>query len=201
LGSLTLLNTTGTSNLAVKLVEEGFASMHFASASSTSYFQQIKDAEARAKAEKKGIWENDVVASVESLTVSEPKVVSCVVTEVKQDSLHLQFVDTKSAKSGDFKLAYIAVPEDYQDEYLDLAIHLLETRKVVCKIVGYQEVLLSVEGECSANEKLVREGLAYVRRGVKRNADTEPLYDAQKEARKGRKNAWQYGDFLDDEER
>lgn len=57
-GFIGALYLNKTENLAVSLVEQGFAGVHGYSAESTPFFKSLTDAEAKAKAAKAGIWQH-----------------------------------------------------------------------------------------------------------------------------------------------
>lgn len=188
----------GTS-LALSLVEKGLASIHHQSASTLSYYPQLRDAETRAQSSKLNIWLHQPEIPIERISIHEPKVQTCIVTEVLLDGLYIQLTDIPAAKPKFAKLAYVSTTEDFEIEALECIKHLVHAKEVECKTVAHEQVILSL-GNTNVNVQVLSEGLGYIAKGVRRNNDLEPFFLAQDEARRLRLGVWEYGDFLDDDE-
>lgn len=126
IGSMTFYSKEGNLNLAVELVRNGFASVHNATAQSTSFGQELIDAQETAKAQNSNIWSIKSEPQIENLQV-DTKPRPCVISEIDSTGLvYLQFLeesekliglmkkfDAFHAVAGQVSAAFVAKTGDY----------------------------------------------------------------------------------------
>ncbi|KAI3651798.1 hypothetical protein MP228_003101 [Amoeboaphelidium protococcarum] len=221
IGNLQLMSGD-KSNLAIKLVEKGFASVWYAD--KLKFAQQLYEAESRAKNSKFGIWsvsqpssESGKVSQVQQKQEFKPYSINVEVVRVIDAGRIAAKLLSEGPKEKELRLAFVKAPpinSDYGPDakaYLESAIvdskqfqatveyQLAGEDYVTLYYANHQSILDSV------NAELVSGGWAQVDSKIVAGKDSEDdkvkeLLYLQREAKMDRIGMFEYGDYSLDED-